>query len=1178
IATGGTGFRIGHWDNGASTPGSIYNLSGGTLDVGADNLVLNVGWDGAGTLNVSGGVAKAWRLYVDASGVDKPGIVNLTGGTIEVGAGGISNDGTTGSQLNLGGGTLKAMTGGTWASLMNANAATASVIDVNDSPIVSTGGFTGTGSVAINDTSEFATGTFEFSQASGTRTITPSLGGTATLRKTGLGSVVLAGNNTNTGTIYNDFGNLTLSGSNTFSVIDVNDSSTLSGEGSTTGTLSLGFSSGATLAVNPTTPGAFHAGGGLTLNGVNIIALSAPFSGTTNLITYGGALTGNSSNLILPGIENYRSAAINFTSGAITLTNNNANLTWTGTGGGVWDLNTTSGWSGGGSNFFWGDTVLFDDTSAVTAVAITGELSPNLITVDADTNAYTITGSPGNFISGVGSLLKTGSTTLTINAPNTYTGGTILSEGSIVMTGIDGGLGTGTITLGDAATGSSPLSLLIGTGRNLANPITVSSLATGDVTIGQAESGGFTQFTGPIALQRDVTLSTFNNTDRLHFGGVISGTGNVTINGGKRITMSGNNTFTGNILIRDAGTVVQTFGGNPWPDTSTVDVGTDSILQVYTGETIGALTGSGIIQPIAGKPTLIVGGTNASTTFSGTWRPQGSDHLNITKNGTGTLSLTGPITSPGALTVNGGVVELSGTGTFGRTQAAGAALPTRALQGTATGIVRTTAGSDITLRRASTGFLGSVQINGGVTTIGHSAALATQPVSVNGGTLRFDNSGTNFTALANSVLIGGALTNDVTSKSLSTLHNPTGDAVPGAHTHVYHGQIYLTAGEWSFGENFDDGASITINGTTLFNDAVYNNPTTGTFNAPDDGWYTIDVRVYQGAGAAGGFGDWATAGIGVGIKMGGTSTTAADYVALADGALGTRLIITGSYAFSNAITLAGPATIDTSTMVGQPGITGVDGNGTGGDVSLTGIIGGVGSLTKAGAGTLLLSGANTYTGDTRIEAGRLTLSTANLANAADVYIASGAVLNLTHGAADTIRSLYINGAPLAPGTYTATTHPGVITGSGSLVVTTAGTASGFDAWAAANGVTGGTTDSDGDGIANAIEFVLGGDPSGPNSESSSLLPTGSSDENYLTVVYRRSDASASAPTAQQPYVEYGTSLTSGTWTKAQNGIDGVIITAENDFFATGIDRVTVQIPKTLAVGAKLFGRLRADIP
>jgi fibronectin-binding autotransporter adhesin len=1172
IATGGTGFRIGHWDNGGSTPGSIYNLSGGTLDVGADNLVLNVGWDGAATFNVSNtAVAKAWKLYVDASGVDKPGIVNLNGGTIEVGAGGVANDGTTGSQINLAGGKLKAAAGSTWGSLMSATAATTSTIDLNASSVLLTGGLTGTGTVNITDTSVENTGTLELLQASGTRTITAALGGSSTLRKTGAGTLVLAGNSTHTGTLFHDAGTLSLTGSNAFSLVDINDGVTFQGEGSTSGALSLGFSGGATLGINPATPGAFHVGGNLTLNGTSTIALTAPFSGTTNLLTYSGTLTGNASNLVLPGISNYRSASVNFNPGVISLTVNNANLTWTGAGGGIWDLNSTSGWASGGSTFYWGDTVRFDDSSAVTAVAITGELAPNKITVDADTNNYTLTGSAGNFISGIGSLLKTGSSTLTINAPNTFSGGTLVSEGTVVMAGVNGGLGTGTVTLGDAATGSSPVSLLIAPGRNLGNPITVSSQATGSVIIGQSASGGYTEYSGAIALQRDVTLRTLNNTDRLHFGGVISGTGNLTVDGGKRATLSGTNTFAGNVLIRDAGTIFQTFGGNPVPDTATVDVGTDAIFQVYTSETIGALTGSGFLQPVAGKPTLTLGGNNASSTFSGTWRPQGGDHLNITKAGTGTLTLSGPITSPGALTVSGGTVELSGAGTFGRTQQAGTALPNRALQGT--GTVRTTGSADITLRRNSTGFTGALQVNGGIATVGHSAALASAPVSINGGTLRFDNSGTNFTALANSVLTGGTLTTDVTTKTLSTLHATTGDVAPGTTTHVYHGQIYLTAGQWSFGESFDDGASVTINGTTIVNDGVWNTPTSGTFSAPDDGWYTIDVRVYQGAGGVGGVGAWATAGIGVGIKTGGTSTTPTDYVALSDGALGTRLVTSNSYSFSNAITLAGPATLDTSTMVGQPGVPGVDGNGTAGDVTLTGVVSGTGSLTKTGVGTLLLSATNTYTGDTRVDAGRLTVATASLADTADVYIAAGAVLSLTHGANDTVRSLFINGTGLAPGTYNATTHPGIITGTGSLVVTTA-VGSAYDSWASANGVTGAGSgvDSDGDGVANGIEFVIGGDPSGPNSASNSLLPTVTTDATYINFVFRRTDAAA----AYNPYVQYGSTLSS--WTEAQGGVGGVSISEENDFYGAGTDRVTVKIPRSLAVGNKLFARLRIDIP
>ena len=52
-----------------------------------------------------------------------------------------------------------------------------------------------------------------------------------------------------------------------------------------------------------------------------------------------------------------------------------------------------------------------------------------------------------------------------------------------------------------------------------------------------------------------------------------------------------------------------------------------------------------------------------------------------------------------------------------------------------------------------------------------------------------------------------------------------------------------------------------------------------------------------------------------------------------------------------------------------------------------------GSLTKMGAGTLTLSGANIYTGDTTVNAGTLAL-TSNGSLTSDVYVASGAVFDL----------------------------------------------------------------------------------------------------------------------------------------------------------------------------------------
>ncbi len=105
------------------------------------------------------------------------------------------------------------------------------------------------------------------------------------------------------------------------------------------------------------------------------------------------------------------------------------------------------------------------------------------------------------------------------------------------------------------------------------------------------------------------------------------------------------------------------------------------------------------------------------------------------------------------------------------------------------------------------------------------------------------------------------------------------------------------------------------------------------------------------------------------------------------------------------------------------------------------------SVTKVGTGTLTLSGPNTYTGDTTVTAGTLSITSAFLPDMADVSIAAGALLNLNFSATDTIDSLYLAGSPVATGTWgsqssSATHKTDLITGTGLLLVSTVGAATG----------------------------------------------------------------------------------------------------------------------------------------
>ncbi|MCX6924427.1 MAG: autotransporter-associated beta strand repeat-containing protein, partial [Verrucomicrobia bacterium] len=95
---------------------------------------------------------------------------------------------------------------------------------------------------------------------------------------------------------------------------------------------------------------------------------------------------------------------------------------------------------------------------------------------------------------------------------------------------------------------------------------------------------------------------------------------------------------------------------------------------------------------------------------------------------------------------------------------------------------------------------------------------------------------------------------------------------------------------------------------------------------------------------------------------------------------------------------------------------------------------GSGGLTKLGAGTLTLSGANTYTGDTTVERGTLAITQPVLATTAKVSINSGAVLRLDFSGTNAIDGLILGGVTMPPGLYNASTTPAQIAGSGSLLI------------------------------------------------------------------------------------------------------------------------------------------------
>jgi autotransporter-associated beta strand protein len=130
----------------------------------------------------------------------------------------------------------------------------------------------------------------------------------------------------------------------------------------------------------------------------------------------------------------------------------------------------------------------------------------------------------------------------------------------------------------------------------------------------------------------------------------------------------------------------------------------------------------------------------------------------------------------------------------------------------------------------------------------------------------------------------------------------------------------------------------------------------------------------------------------------------------------------GSLNFNNSGTTAsltsnqGSHTIATDVQL-TSGLSATINSGT---FTLSGAVTGAGSLIKSGTAALALTAINSYSGNTTVQAGKLSLTNRGLADAADVSISTGATLELKFsGSADVIDSLFLNGISQPVGTWGA---------------------------------------------------------------------------------------------------------------------------------------------------------------
>ncbi|WP_332828582.1 autotransporter domain-containing protein [Novacetimonas sp. GS1] len=241
------------------------------------------------------------------------------------------------------------------------------------------------------------------------------------------------------------------------------------------------------------------------------------------------------------------------------------------------------------------------------------------------------------------------------------TGGSVGAGGvGLVMVGGDTVDNSGSITGGMAGDGTTQADAILASGTGNALLLENGSTLSGNIEIAASSglaiaSGGAGTLNNAIVMDDASSALSFTKGtgDALDVSGVISGAGAVTVADGAHVVLSGVNSYAGGTTIDGGSLSISSDSalGNTAGGLSLTDNGNlETTANVTTARSITLGTGGGEISPDAGT-TL-----NVTAPVSGTG--------GLTMDGAGALVLEGSNTYTGVTTISSGTLELSGAGSI----------------------------------------------------------------------------------------------------------------------------------------------------------------------------------------------------------------------------------------------------------------------------------------------------------------------------------------------------------------------------------------------------------------------------------------------------------------------------------------------------------------------------------